>query len=101
MVFYTVRELRNNAKDVRETIRQNGEVVITNNGKPWALMIDIADDNLLETVQMLRTARAQRAIMKIREQAVADGIADLPLEEINAEIAAYRAERRAKEGSVA
>jgi len=100
MVFYTVRELSNSTKAVQETIKQDGEAVITNNGKPWALMVEIEDDDLLETVKMLRTARATRALMKIREQAVANGTADMTLDEINAEIAASRAERQVAENGL-
>ncbi|MCL2525497.1 MAG: type II toxin-antitoxin system prevent-host-death family antitoxin [Coriobacteriia bacterium] len=90
MVFYTVRELRNNTKTVQQAIKGGGEVVITNNGKPWALMLDIAEDDLFEVVHAVKSARMARALEKIREDAIANGTADLSIQEIDAEIASYR-----------
>lgn len=77
MVFHTVRDLRNNAKLVQETISNNGEAVITNNGKPWALMIEVDDDNLLETIRIHRAARAAKAIAEGTEDAASSMNADI------------------------
>ena len=101
MVFCTTRELRNNPKVVWDALDAQKDVVITNNGKPRALIIDISDDDLLETEKMLRTARATRAVMEIRAEAVKNGTANMSMEEINAEITRYRAEKRAAESCAA
>jgi len=101
MVFCTVRELRNSPKMVWDALDAQKDVVITNNGKPRALMIDISADDLMAVTKMLRTARTTRAVMEIREEAVRNGTANMSMEEIDAEIAAYRAEKRAAKSSVA
>ena len=41
MNFYSVRDLRNDSKGMWENLKGNGEVIITNNGKTAALMLDI------------------------------------------------------------
>lgn len=43
MKFYTVRDLRTTTKTLWDNLSTDGEVVITNNGKPTALLFDIAD----------------------------------------------------------
>ena len=43
MNFYSVRDLRTESKNVWDNLSMGGEVVITNNGKPSALMIDIPE----------------------------------------------------------
>ena len=48
MNFYSIRELRTETKNIYENILQNGEAVITNNGKPSMLMINISEDNFDE-----------------------------------------------------
>jgi len=45
MKFYSVRDLRTDSRSIWESLRGNGEAIITNNGKPTALMIDISEDN--------------------------------------------------------
>ena len=51
MNFYSVRDLRTDSKSMWETLSAGNEVVITNNGKPAALMIDIPSDSFDEVVQ--------------------------------------------------
>ena len=43
MNFYTVRDLRSTPKSIWENLSADGEAVITNNGRPMALLLDIAD----------------------------------------------------------
>lgn len=61
MNFYTVRDLRTTPKSLWETLSAEGEVVITNNGKPTALLVDIADGSFEETVKAIRQAKAMLA----------------------------------------
>ncbi len=46
MNFYSIRELRTNAKSIWENLSNNREVIITNNGKPMALMLVMDDGNI-------------------------------------------------------
>ena len=90
MNFYTVRDLRTTPKSLWETLSAEGEVVITNNGKPTALLVDIADASFEETVKAIRQAKAMLAFNSMRSRAAAKGF--LTDEEIEAEIAAARQE---------
>ena len=67
MEFYSVRDFRTESKAVWENLANGGEVVITNNGKPAALMIDIPEGKFDEVVQAVRQARAMAAKAAVRE----------------------------------
>ena len=90
MNFYSVRDLRTESKNVWENLSAGGEVVITNNGKPSALMIDIPEGSFDEIVQAVRQAKAMIAFNNMRKKAAtSDFMND---EEIEAEISAARNE---------
>ena len=86
--FYSVRDLRTESKSVWENLASGGEVVITNNGKPSALMIDIPEGSFDDIVQAVRQARAMIAFNNMRRKAAARGF--MSENEIEAEIAAAR-----------
>lgn len=90
MNFYSVRDLRTESKLVWDNLSSGGEVVITNNGKPSALMIDIPDGSFDEIVQAVRQAKAMIAFNSMRRKAAANGF--MTEEEIEAEISAARNE---------
>jgi PHD/YefM family antitoxin component YafN of YafNO toxin-antitoxin module len=92
MNFYSVRDLRTESKTIWETLSSDGEVVITNNGKPAALMLDIASGDFEEVLKSVRQARAMRAFTSLRKK-VAAANAYMTEDEIEAEIAAYRKEK--------
>jgi len=88
MNFYTVRDLRTTPKSLWEDLVTNGEVVITNNGRPTAIMLDISDGSFEETLKAVRQAKAAIAFNSMRAKAAAKGY--MSDEEIEAEIAAAR-----------
>jgi PHD/YefM family antitoxin component YafN of YafNO toxin-antitoxin module len=88
MDFYTVRDLRTTPKSLWESLSSNGEVVITRNGKPKAILLDIADNNLEETLKAIRQALAVMAFNTIKASAARKGY--MSEEEIELEIAAAR-----------
>ncbi len=90
MNFYSVRDLRTTQKAIWENLEKDGEVVITNNGKPSALLFDISNGDLEETLKAVRQAKAMLAFNSMREQAAARGY--MTDEEIEAEIASARQE---------
>ena len=93
MDFYTARDLRTIPKNVWDSLSEEGEVVITNNGKPTALMLDISSGNLDEILRAYKQSRAMMAINSMRKAAAKAGLDKMTMDEINAEIAAARAER--------
>lgn len=90
MKFYSIRDLRTESKNVWENLSSGGEIIITNNGKPSALMINIPEDNFDETVQAVRQAKAMIAFNSMRQTASTSG--SMSEEEITAEINAVRNE---------
>jgi len=92
MNFYTARDLRTIPKDIWNTLSADNEVIITNNGKPTALMLNISESNFDEVIKAVRQAKAMIAFNNMRAKAAKQGY--MSDEEINAEIAAYRAEKK-------
>ena len=88
MNFYTVRDLRTTPKSIWDNLTVDGEVVITNNGKPTAIMIDISDGGFEETLRAVRQAKAMIAFNSMRTKAASKGF--MSEEEIEAEIEAAR-----------
>ena len=92
MNFYPIRDLRSETKNICEKVRQSGEVVITNNGKPSVLMLDISEDNFDEVVRAIRQAKAMIAFNSMKAISAANGY--MTDSEIEEEIKAARSERR-------
>lgn len=88
MNFYSVRDLRNDSKSIQENLKGNGEAIITNNGKPSALLLDIFEDNFEVMLQAVRQAKAMIAFNNMRSRSLANGF--MSEEEIEAEIDAAR-----------
>lgn len=88
MNFYTVRDLRTTPKTIWENLSSDGEVVITNNGRPMAVLFDISDGSFEETVKAVRQAKAMIAFNSMRAKAAAKGY--MSEEDIESEIAAAR-----------
>jgi PHD/YefM family antitoxin component YafN of YafNO toxin-antitoxin module len=89
----TIRGLRGSS--VWNKLSQQDEIVLTNNGRPAALILKIPDGDFEELLRSVRQARAMRALNAIRSEAAERGF--LSEDEIEAEIQAYRREKRDKE----
>ncbi len=86
MNFYSVRDLRTDSKRMWADLNSGGEVVLTNNGKPSALIIDIPEGSFDEIVQAVRQAKAMIALNSMRRKAAREGfMADDDIESIIAE----------------
>ncbi len=90
MKFITVRDLRTTPAQVWKELPGEQEIVITNNGKPIALLTPLSDADMEDTVAAVRRARAVTALKKIRNLAVKTGRSRMTMEEINKEIQEYR-----------
>lgn len=88
MIFYTARELRTTPKSLWSDLSANGEIIITNNGKPAALMLDISDGSLEETIKAIKQVKAIIAFNSMRSEASSNG--HMSDEEIEQEINAVR-----------
>lgn len=88
MNFYSVRDLRTTPKSIWENLSKDGEVIITNNGKPSAVLLDISDGSFEETIKAVRQSKAMLAFNSMRAKAAERGY--MTEEEIEAEINAAR-----------
>lgn len=94
MKFITVRDFRISSATIWETLPREQEMVVTNNGKPVALLTPLSDKTMEETISAVRRARAINAVKLIQQQSVRNGTDTMTLEEINKEIRLSRKERR-------
>ena len=73
MNFYSVRDLRTESRSVWADLETGGEAVLTNNGKPSALIIGIPEGGFDEAVQAVRQAKAMIALNAMRRKAAREG----------------------------
>jgi antitoxin (DNA-binding transcriptional repressor) of toxin-antitoxin stability system len=91
--FVSVRDLRQRSSEIWGLLREEGDVVITSNGKPIALLSDIDENNLEEYLRNIRRLRATMAVNSIQERSHKIGLDKLTDEEIEAEIKEARRNR--------
>ena len=94
MNYLAVKDLKA-PKLVRETLATYGTAIVTNNGKPMAMLVDLAEgENPDQLAEAIRLARAHLALSELRTASRRNGTDTMTLDEINAEIHAARAERK-------
>jgi antitoxin (DNA-binding transcriptional repressor) of toxin-antitoxin stability system len=94
MKFVTVRDFRTSSANIWKTLSQEQEMIITNNGKPIALLTPLSDRNLEETLSAIRRAKAINAVKLIQQESIKNGTEKMTLNEINYEITMSRKERK-------
>lgn len=94
MDFVTARELRAESAKVWEKLEAGEEIVVTRNGKPFAVLVHTEPQEVEATLRAIRAERFAATVRKMQQQAVAQGLDKMTMDEIDAEIAAMRKERR-------
>jgi hypothetical protein len=94
MQFVPYRELRNEPSALRKKLVREGELIVTVDNKPFAMMINLGDENVEDILLMVSHLRAQMAARSIRSQARHDGLNKMTLKDINTLIKKTRAERK-------
>jgi len=94
MNFVSFRELRTSTAKINDMLIDNGKIVVTSNGKPTAVMIQVNENNFEETLAVLNQIKLTKSISNMRASAKRSGAAEMTLEEINAEIAFSRKVRQ-------
>ncbi len=94
MKFVTIRDFRNKTASIRKSLSTEHEIVVTSNGRPFAILADVDEENFEEKLAALRRTRARALVDRIRTKARARGVDTMTMEEIDAEIAAARREAR-------
>jgi len=90
MKFVTVRDFRTTPAQIWKDLPGEQEIIITNNGKPIALLTPISGTDIEDTVSAVRRARAATALKRVRNLAAKRGLSEISMEEINKEIHEYR-----------
>lgn len=93
MRFLSVRELRARPAIWRE-LAEVGEMVVTSNGKPVAILAPVTEAELESFLRALRRARATEAVERLQRDSVSTGRDRLTDSEVEAEIVAVREDRR-------
>ena len=94
MQFMTVRELSKSPKDTLTKLSKDGKAVLTNNGKPQALLFKIDGESFERTLSLLQKLEFMQNLTEMRLTSMRNGNAGMTLDEINAEIAAARKTRK-------
>jgi len=93
MDYIAVNELKR-PRAVRERLAISEEMLLTNNGRPMAVLMYVADEDDPEDVLMAaRDARSRIALQRVRDGARRTGAAKLTVGEIDSLVATVRRER--------
>jgi hypothetical protein len=90
MEFLSVKEFNSSPRKTREVLRKHGKIVLTNSGKPSMLVFDIIGQDFESVLDTLHRAEAMKLLETIQLQAARTHIDTMSLDEINAEVTAYR-----------
>jgi hypothetical protein len=94
MKTLTIRDFRTRPRQAQKALADEGEALLTSNGRPVALMLRVDDESLDQTVETVRRAGALRGVRKMRAEAKARGLDRLSFKQIDAIIARSRKARR-------
>ena len=94
MKFVSIRDFRAKAAAFRRDIETGGEVILTINGKPFALLTPVDPEDFEKDVLAVRRARARRAVERIRAHAKAKGLDKLSTAQVDKIVAKARREGR-------
>ncbi len=96
MKFVSIRDFRNQTARIREELAVEHEIVVTANGKPMAILADVDEESVERRLEALRRERVQHMLNRIRAQSKKEEVDQMTMNEIDAEIARARRERRAQ-----
>ena len=90
MNFYGIRDLSNNTKSVMSSVSTNKKVIITDNGKPSAIMLIINESNFETILAFVQKLEMQLAVTELQKQSLANFPDSISDDEIQKEIDATR-----------
>jgi prevent-host-death family protein len=97
MKYISIRDLRGNTAAVRKSLARDGEIVVTANGKPIAVLAPVSPRSVEETVAAIRRARFTQALEEAHSAAKEAGLSGLSEKNVEAVVREARkaARRRA------
>ena len=93
MRFLSVRELRTRSADIWRDLTEEREMVVTNNGRPVAILSTVNESNVEECLAAFRRARAEEAVAGLQLRSQEQGADKITMEEIDEEIRSVRRQR--------
>ena len=93
MKFLSVRELRGHSARVWEELPTEREMVVTNNGRPVAILTTVGEADVEESLAAIRRARATSAVTLLQKRSVERGLDRMGQDAIETEIAEVRRKR--------
>jgi len=96
MEFVPYRLLRNQPSELRRKLEEKGELVVTVDGEPLAVMLQIPKGSLEDLVLLLSQVRAQLAVAAIREGARKGGRSRMTVDQADELVRKTRQSRRQK-----
>jgi len=94
MKFISVRDFRSKTGEVWKSLEKERDLVLTNNGKPVAIVTAVQEATLEYSLKSIRQARALAAVERMQAASVKNGTDRMTLKQINAIINEVRRERR-------
>lgn len=96
MEFVPYRLMRNQPNELRKKLEKQGELVVTVDGEPMAIMLQIPKGSLEDLVMLVSQVRAQLAVAGIRQQARKSEKDQMTDQEIESVVQEARSKRRTK-----
>ena len=96
MKFLSVRDLRIKSAQVWHELPIEKEMVITNNGRPVAVITAVDESTVESSVAAWRQVRATQAIVSIQQESMNKGNDKISMEQIDLEIKETRLARLAR-----
>ena len=93
MKFVSIRDLRGKSAEVWKKLPGEGEMIITSNGRPIAILAAVNESNLEESLSAFRQARAVEAVASLQRLSIEQGTDTISMDEIDAEIKVVRKKR--------
>ena len=94
MKFVTIRDLRSKTAAIRKDLESESEIVVTANGRPFAVLTRVEPDTVEDEILAIRRARARIAVARVRAKAKTVGLDRLTMDDVNALVSDARRERR-------
>jgi antitoxin (DNA-binding transcriptional repressor) of toxin-antitoxin stability system len=94
MKFLSVRDIKTKSSQVWKDLPCQKEMVITNNGRPIAILSTINENNLEQVLSAFRRARTMEAVTSIQYDSVRKGTDKITMYEIDDEIKSVRSKRK-------
>lgn len=94
MKSVTAKDLGNRSSKLWGDLRREGEMVVTDNGEPVAILTATDADSLEESLRRLRQSRTVDTLNKLQREAERRGLDESTFDDINDEIRAFRKLRK-------